>query len=42
LKKVGAQIDPSVAREMRKRKAGGHRGGVLDPIPEGKRRGRRR
>ena len=42
LKKVQAQIDPSVAKEMRKPNAGGPRGGVLDPIPEGKRRGRRR
>jgi hypothetical protein len=42
LNKVQKQIDPSVAKEMRKPSAGGTRGGVLDPIPEGKRRGRRR
>jgi hypothetical protein len=42
LNKAAAQIDPQVAKEMRKPKAGGHRGGVLDRIPEGKRRGRRR
>ena len=42
LNKVQKQIDPSVAKEMRKPRAGGPRGGVLDPIPEGKRRGRRR
>jgi len=42
LNKVQKQIDPGVAKEMRKPNAGGRRGGVLDPIPEGKRRGRRR
>jgi hypothetical protein len=42
LSKVKAQLDPSVVREMMKADPGGPRQGVLDRIPEGKRRGRSR
>ena len=41
LTKVKSQLDPKVVKEMMRPDAGGNRTGVLDSIPEGKRRGRR-
>jgi len=40
LAEVRAALDPEVAEEMGRATRGGHRFGVLDEIPEGKRRGR--
>jgi hypothetical protein len=42
LSQVKAQLDPRVVRDMMKSDPGGPRQGVLDRIPEAKRRGRRR
>ena len=41
LAEVQAQIEPEVAKEMGRATRGGYRFGVLDEIPEEKRRGRR-
>jgi len=40
LVEVRAQLDPEVVEDMERPVRGGHRRGVLDPIPEEKRRGR--